>query len=129
MPSGTVLLSCAASLGKVSITVGPVYANQQLYGLVARPDAITPEYLAVSLSMRGDRFYRALAGTSTLGFFSKAKALSIRIPVPPIESQQAFTTHIAGLKQLQTSQASAVERAEGAFQSLLAGVFGAGDQQ
>jgi type I restriction enzyme S subunit len=124
MPAGCVLLSCAASLGKVSITAGPAYANQQLYGFVVRPGIMTSEFLTASLLVRGEAFFRALAGTSTLGFFSKAKALSIRTSVPPFNLQERFAARVRDLWTLQIAHLSAGTLAEQTFQSVLAGVFG-----
>jgi type I restriction enzyme, S subunit len=126
MPAGSVLLSCAASLGKVSVTTVPAYANQQLYGLVPRAELITPEFLASSLLLRGEAFYTSIAGTSTLGFFSKAKALSIQTFFPPIQVQRVFSAHVRALSHLQATQHMAAKQSQAAFQSLLAGVFGEG---
>jgi type I restriction enzyme S subunit len=79
MPPNTVLLSCAGSLGKVAVTTREVYANQQFYGLVAKANLIDPIFLAFSLKMLGEDFFFQMAGISTVGFFSKDKALGIKI--------------------------------------------------
>ena len=88
MPPSTVLLSCAGSLGKIAITTKSVYANQQFYGLVAKPSLIEPYFLALNLKKLGEKFFFQLAGVSTVGFFSKDKALGIKILLPPIAEQK-----------------------------------------
>ena len=87
MPPKTVLLSCAGSLGKVAVTTKEIYANQQFYGLVVKENIADPFYLAYSLKYLSEDFFKNLAGVSTIGFFSKEKALGIRIPLPPLEEQ------------------------------------------
>jgi type I restriction enzyme S subunit len=123
MPKGTVLLSCAGTLGKIGILTVEAYANQQLYGLVPIQESLTSEYLAVALQLKGDRFYRGLAGTSTLGFFSKARALSIEIPVPPIQKQLDFSQKLNRLISIQSQAIRAQATAEATFQSLLHRAF------
>jgi type I restriction enzyme S subunit len=123
MPKGTVLLSCAGTLGKIGILTVEAYANQQLYGLVPIQESLTSEYLAVALQLKGDRFYRGLAGTSTLGFFSKARALSIEIPVPPIQKQLDFSQKLNRLISIQSQAIRAQATAEVTFQSLLHRAF------
>lgn len=123
MPKGTVLLSCAGTLGKVGILTGEAYANQQLYGLVPNYEKLISEYLAVALQQKGESFYRGLAGTSTLGFFSKARALSIEIPVPPIQEQIDFSRKLEQLISIQSQAIRALATAETTFQSLLHRAF------
>ena len=73
MPPSTVLLSCAGSLGKIAITTKSVYANQQFYGLVAKPSLIEPYFLALNLKKLGEKFFFQLAGVSTVGFSARIK--------------------------------------------------------
>lgn len=101
MPTDTVLLSCAGSLGKVAVTTREVYANQQFYGLVANPNLIEPLFLALSLKNLGEDFFRQIAGVSIVAFFSRDKTLDISIYLPPLLKQkQIVVTFLEKLSEV-----------------------------
>ncbi len=123
MPAGTVLLSCAGTLGKVAVAAVALYANQQFYGLMPNPALLDSTFLAVSLRMKGAEFFARLAGTSTLGFFSKQRALEIDIPLPPLTLQKEFATRAAELRAMEVEQAASRRGLDGLFQSMLHQAF------
>jgi len=91
MPKNTVLISCAGSLGVSAITTRDLYANQQFYGLYSKQSKIEPLYLLFNLYNRPEKFYKKLAGTVTISFYSKQKAADILIGLPPIKMQNKFS--------------------------------------
>jgi type I restriction enzyme S subunit len=119
MPAKTVLLSCAGSLGRVAVTDREVYANQQFYGLVTKPTEMDPLFLAWSLRLKGQRFFEALAGVSTLAFFSKDRALDITVAKPPLEHQQLFAERVRSFKEIEHCQTSSLEGITRLFAVLL----------
>jgi len=123
MPVNTVLLSCAGSLGKVAITTRPVYTNQQFYGLIAKPDTLHYLFLAAQLKMFGEEFYFNMAGMSTLGFFSRDKALDIEIVLPPLSLQEEFAGVVARVESLRGRMSEGERQVNGLFESLLAEAF------
>lgn len=123
MPKGTVLLSCAATLGKVVVASTELYANQQFYGLVANRDLVDPVFLAVSLQIKGENFYSRLGGMSTLGFFSKQKALEIKIDLPPVSLQNEFAKNVEDILDLEGKQKKSAKEIEGLFSSVLSRSF------
>ncbi|PPJ63246.1 restriction endonuclease subunit S [Cuspidothrix issatschenkoi] len=123
MPINTVLLSCAGSLGKVVVTTREVYANQQFYGLVAKSSLVNHLFLAISLIILGEDFFFQLAGISTIGFFSKDKALEIKIPLPPLPLQEKFAQIVQKHERFRTQQREAERQAEHLFQTLLHRAF------
>ncbi|MDZ7953286.1 restriction endonuclease subunit S [Nostoc sp. DedQUE09] len=123
MPAKTVLLSCAGSLGKVAVTTREVYANQQFYGLVAKSSLVNHLFLAISLIMLGEDFFFQLAGISTIGFFSKDKALEIKILLPPLYLQEKFAQIIQKFERLRTQQQEGERQAEHLFQTMLHQAF------
>jgi len=123
MPANTVLLSCAGSLGKVAITTRPVYSNQQFYGLVPNSEILQYIFLAIQLKMFGEAYYFSIAGMSTLGFFSKEKALDIKIILPPISLQQEFAGVVRRVESLRTRMSEADRQVDALFESLLAESF------
>ncbi len=126
MPANTVLLSCAGSLGKIAITTRPVYTNQQFYGLIANPDVLHYLFLASQLKMFGVEFYFNMAGMSTLGFFSRDKALDIEIILPPLSLQEEFAGVVARVESLRGRMGESTRQVEGLFESLLAQSFDSG---
>jgi type I restriction enzyme S subunit len=119
MPANTVLLSCAGTLGKVAVASVELYANQQFYGLTPNPAVLESLFLAVSLQMKGKRFFARLAGTSTLGFFSKQRALEIEIVLPPLTLQKEFAKRVTEILALTNTQAAVCHRLDDLLQSLL----------
>jgi type I restriction enzyme, S subunit len=110
IPAGSVLLSCAATVGRAAIAARPVYANQQFYGLVPRQEIMTAEYLCLYFSARGERFFKQLGGSFTIAFFSKQKALDIPLPVPPLLLQRQLSERVMATEKLKAAtRASLVE--------------------
>lgn len=124
MPPNTVLLSCAGSLGKVAVTTREVYANQQFYGLVAKANLIDPIFLAFSLKMLGEDFFFQLAGVSTVGFFSKDKALGIKIVLPPLAEQKRIAAIAQKADRLRRTRRYAVQLGDTYLQSVFLEMFG-----
>jgi type I restriction enzyme S subunit len=102
IPAHSVLLSCAGTLGRVAVTSTPVYANQQFYGLVPQTDKIDVAFLAFCLSLKGEAFFARLGGSFTIGFFSKQKALDIKLPLPPLSTQREFSRRITAVEKLKS---------------------------
>ena len=89
MPKDTVLLCCAGStIGKTAILGVSAYANQQFYGFISKENQLIPLYLYYIFKSMPNEYYRQLAGTTTLPFFSKGVASSIQIPLPSLEEQK-----------------------------------------
>lgn len=122
-PSGAVLLSCAGSLNVVAITECELYTNQQFYALIPKPDAVNPIYLAYSLKLRGEEFYKRLSGTVTISFFSKSKALGISLACPPLALQKRFTDRFLAIQALQAKMESQALEASDLFNSLVQRAF------
>lgn len=118
IPCGSVLLSCAATVGRVAIVRRSVYANQQFYGLVPRKDLVVPEYIALCLEAMGDLYFKQLGGSFTISFFSRDKTLSIPLPLPPLERQLQLTGLIDAVETLRARQEESLEKFDAAFESL-----------
>jgi type I restriction enzyme S subunit len=124
MPPNTVLLSCAGSLGKVAVTTREVYANQQFYGLVAKANLIDPIFLAFSLKMLGEDFFFQMAGISTVGFFSKDKALGIKIVLPPLAEQKRIAAIAQKADRLRRTRRYALQLSDTYLRSVFLEMFG-----
>jgi type I restriction enzyme S subunit len=73
--------------------------------------------------MLGEDFFFQLAGISTVGFFSKDKALDIKIILPPLPLQEKFAKIVQKFDRLRTQQQEADRQAEHLFQTLLHRAF------
>jgi type I restriction enzyme, S subunit len=118
IPSNSVLLSCAGTLGKIAITTTHVYANQQFYGLVPQGDKLDTTFFALCLLLRGETFFSKLGGSFTIGFFSKQKALDIQIPLPPVSLQREFAGRVTALEKLRSAYREASVELDALFASL-----------
>ena len=86
MPTGTVIASCSASLGRYAITTTPLITNQTFIGLVCG-ERLLNRYLLHLLPLKTQELV-ALSNSGTIPYISRAKFEKLRIPVPPIEVQQ-----------------------------------------
>lgn len=123
IPENAVLLSCAGSLSVVAITTRELYTNQQFYGLVPKRGVVDPVYLAYSLRLRKEAFYKRLAGTVTISFFSKARALAIGVPKPPMDIQTQFVERIAAIHSVREKMVVQEREADDLFNSLVQRAF------
>ena len=89
MPIGTVLLSTRAPIGKVAICGVPMTCNQGFKNFECLKK-LNPTYLFYLLKLNNDWLQTQGTGT-TFKEISKSKAGNIRIPVPKMSNQEAFT--------------------------------------
>lgn len=98
MPTGTVIASCSASLGRYAITTTPLITNQTFIGLVCG-ERLLNRYLLHLLPLK-TRELVALSNSGTIPYISRAKFEKLRIPVPPIEVQQEIVNILDILTEL-----------------------------
>lgn len=85
MPSGTVIASCSASLGRYAITTKPLITNQTFIGLVCGQNLLN-RYLLQVLQTKTTEL-AGVSNSGTIPYISRAKFESLVIPVPSIEVQ------------------------------------------
>lgn len=90
MPRNTVILSSRAPIGKVAIANCELYCNQGFKNIICG-DTLVPRYLYELLRLNSD-FLNSLGKGATFKEISKKAVEEIRIPVPPISSQQEYET-------------------------------------
>ena len=117
------ILSCAASLGKVAIAKKEIYTNQQFYGLVCNKEEIMPEFLAFQLFIFGENYYKNIGGTSTLTFFRKEIALNIPIIKPSIAKQKEFAHIVKNFEMLKEKQKQSEEKINHLYNNLMQKAF------
>ena len=110
----------------VAITRAPVTINQDMKAL--RPkNSISSEYLMWLLRI-SQQWLLTLVSSAAHGTrkIETARLEALRIPVPPRAMQESFVQRVGTILSVNAGQNRAAERADQAFQSLLAGVFSEG---
>lgn len=94
-----------------------------------RPDVrrILPAYIAVAMMLPAKRaeIQGLAAGSSgSMPGISKAKLVTVRLPVPPMPEQERFHAWVEQHEALRAKCTAAIGIADAAFSALLSGVFG-----
>ncbi len=92
LPTGTVILSSRAPIGKVAIAGVPMYCNQGFKNIIPN-ERINSIYLYELLGMETD-YLNSLGRGATFKDISKQIVENIKIKVPPIELQEKFADFV-----------------------------------
>lgn len=93
LPSGSILMSCIATVGEVAITSGPSVTNQQINALIPN-QALHPSFTLISFRALGQELKGMGSGGSVYTNVSKSKFAGMRIPVPPYEAQTQVVSEL-----------------------------------
>ena len=121
LPSGTVILSSRAPIGKVAINKVPMYCNQGFKCVVCGQDLFN-EYLYWWLY--GKKEYLNSLGTgATFPEISKTVVENIVIPLPPLSEQQQIVSYLdssfAHIDELKANAEKQLNDAKALFQKAL----------
>lgn len=94
-PSGTVICSCSASLGRQAILTTACCTNQTFIGLVCH-SLLYHEYLYYYLMSLEDYWHLIGTGT-TIKYISRKKFELLPVPLPPLPEQQRIVDRIESL--------------------------------
>lgn len=98
MPRNTVILSSRAPIGKVAIANCDLYCNQGFKNIICG-DTLAPRYLYELLRFNSD-FLNSLGKGATFKEISKKTVEEVRIPIPPISSQQEYESFVSQVDKL-----------------------------
>lgn len=121
LPTGTVLFSSRATIGKVAIATVPLATNQGFVNFVPS-SSVDPGYLATALWMVREDI-ASLSGSTTFKEVSRGVLRNYCLPVPPRNVQDAFAGYVADIRQLQSGQTVSRDRSDSVFQSMLDRAF------
>lgn len=93
MPKGTVILSSRAPIGKVAILGKSMCCSQGFKNIICN-ERILPIYLYYLLAFN-TKFLNSLGRGATFKELSKAIVENIRISLPPLKEQQAFSDFVS----------------------------------
>ena len=98
IPSGTVMVTCIGSIGKLGIAVERCCTNQQINSIIPG-NSILSEYLHYALSLTS-RTLVGLAGVTAVPIVSKSRFLTLRILVPSLAEQEQIARVLSGADYL-----------------------------
>ena len=122
MPTGTVLLSSRAPIGKLAIAGNPFYCNQGFKNIICN-ETIIPRYLYTLLLLNVD-YLNSLGRGATFKEISKTIVENICIPVPSLDLQNRFAAFVAQTDKTKTAIQKSLEKLEILKKALMQEYFG-----
>ncbi len=95
LPSGAVLMSCIATVGKCGVTTRPSFTNQQINSVVPRGD-LDSRFLYYVFTQLGHELESAGGGGTVYTNVSKGRFSDIEVVVPVDLPEQRAIAHILG---------------------------------
>lgn len=89
LPSGSVLMSCIATVGKCGITTKDSFTNQQINSVIPH-DNVVPEFLYYSFRRLGSILEMHGGGGSVYTNISKSRFADIEVQLPNVAIQKAI---------------------------------------
>ncbi len=117
VPINSVLLSCTATIGKVSINKVELTTNQQINAIVCN-DKIIPEYLAVYLKTQKENLEN-LTSNSGVKHINHKMLNNFKIPFPPKNIQEKIVDEIKRIEQKEERAKEEVEKLKTSISYLL----------
>lgn len=108
VPKNSVLISCTATIGKVTINEIELSTNQQINAIVCR-DMISPYYLANLLKVYGRELIH-LTSNSGVQHVNLQMLGDLKIPLPPLDIQQKIVSEIETLEKLEQKALDEIEK-------------------
>lgn len=122
MPSGTVLLSSRAPIGKVCITKAPMYCNQGFKNLVCK-ELLYNEFAYYFLK-HNVAYLQSLGTGATFKEISKKVVENVAIPIPPLSEQQHIVEELDLLSSIIEKKKAQLNELDNLAQSLFYEMFG-----
>lgn len=122
VPTGTILFSSRATIGKIGIAKVPLATNQGFINFIPSP-VWEPRFLAYTLRHH-TRSIEGLAGSTTFREVTKSAIKQFRVGVPPLSEQRRIVEILDRADELRRLRAEANTRAERILPALFLKMFG-----
>ncbi|MRR52059.1 MAG: restriction endonuclease subunit M/S, partial [Rhodocyclaceae bacterium] len=100
LPSGTVIVSSRATIGRVGIARIPLATNQGFKNIIIRDETkAIPEFVAFMVKQLTPKM-ESLATGGTFKEISKGTMATLEIPLPPLAIQQEIVAEIEGYQKI-----------------------------
>ena len=128
LPKNTVLLCCTASVGEYALSKIELTTNQQFNGLVIKGEyenKLISEYLFWISSTFKEELMR-LSGKTSFNFISVKSLKTIKIPFPPIETQNQIVAKLEKIEKENKGLSDQIEKNKLKIKSQIDEVWGRG---
>lgn len=122
LPSGTVLLSSRAPIGKIAITTCPMYCNQGFKNLVCK-NVILNEFVYWFL-LFSTEYLKSLGTGATFKEISKKVVEQVDVPVPPLLEQYRIVEELDLLSNIIEKKRQQLSELDNLAQSIFYDMFG-----
>ena len=122
LPSGTVLLSSRAPIGKIAITTCPMYCNQGFKNLVCK-NVILNEFVYWFL-LFSTEYLKSLGTGATFKEISKKVVEQVDVPVPPLPEQYRIVEELDLLSNIIEKKRQQMSELDNLAQSIFYDMFG-----
>ena len=122
LPTGTVLLSSRAPIGKVAITKSPMYCNQGFKNVVCG-DSILNEYVYYCLIFNTPVLQKMGVG-ATFKEISKSMVEGFTIPVPSLSTQELIVRELDSISSVISAKKQQVLELDNLAQAIFLDTFG-----
>ena len=122
LPSGTVLLSSRAPIGKIAITTCPMYCNQGFKNLVCK-NVILNEFVYWFL-LFSTEYLKSLGTGATFKEISKKVVEQVDVPVPPLSEQSRIVEELDLLSNIIEKKRQQLSELDNLAQSIFYDMFG-----
>ena len=113
----SVLVSCIGNIGRVGFALKPVAFNQQINAIIAN-NKICNEFLFYVLQAQQKQIEN-LASFTTVPIVSKAKFVTVKIPLPPLPTQQKIASMLSAIDAKIEAEENKKRALEDLFKALL----------
>ncbi len=124
LPENSVVVSSRATIGRIGINRIPLATNQGFKNVVINDaNLVVPEYVAWTLTKLVP-VMKSNASGATYKEITKSRFSELRIPIPPLEVQQAIVAEIEAEQALVAANRELIERFEKKIRAAIERVWG-----
>jgi len=107
LPSGAIVYTCIASIGKMAMTVRPSVTNQQINSVIPRPEYVSEfiYYILQNLTP----WIQSIPASSTLAIINKTEFSQIPVSLPSPQEQQLIADCLSALDAWIAAQAEKLD--------------------
>ena len=122
LPEKSVMVTCIASIGKMSLSTKPSITNQQINSIVPYKEISDNEFLYYAILKDIDKI-KASQSSSTVPIINKAEFAKINTFIPSIEEQQKIADCLSALDKEIAAEEEALEELKAYKKGLLQRMF------
>lgn len=123
LPTGSVLVCCIGTVGKIGIAGTPLATNQQINAITFRNDLVDSRYGLHALHFMKTEVL-SLSSATTMPIISKSRFEKLKIPVPPISVQQNIANALDYTEVLRVRRRETIALLDNLSQYIFLDMFG-----